>query len=193
MIKQIANLLNDACKDALGTNATLSALDSSDVVSMGKAIANFDAYESFYKSLVNRITKTTYFLRSYRASTRSILRDEHEYGAFVQKVYYAMPDNVDNATFAIPTWGGSGNNTPTYKQASPYDVDNVVEVHALVYGAQGTWSIEIIRPTEQIKTAFLDATSMDAFVSGIMVEVNNKMELDEERLVALAVNTSIAK
>ena len=32
-----------------------------------------------------------------------------------------------------------------------------------------------------------------AFVSGIMVEVNNKMELDEERLVALAVNTSIAK
>ena len=104
-----------------------------------------------------------------------------------------MPDNVDNATFSIPTWGGSGNNTPTYKQASPYDVDNVVEVHALVYGAQGTWSIEVIRPTEQIKTAFLDVTSMDAFVSGIMVEVNNKMELDEERLVALAVNTSIAK
>ena len=104
MIKQIANLLNDACKDALGTNATLTALDSSDVVSMGKAIANFDAYEAFYKSLVNRITKTTYFLRSYRASTRSILRDEHEYGAFVQKVYYAMPDNVDNATFAIPKW-----------------------------------------------------------------------------------------
>ena len=193
MIKQIANLLNDACRDALGVNATLTALDSSDVVSMGKAIANFDAYEAFYKSLVNRITKTTYFLRSYRASTRSILRDEHEYGAFVQKVYYAMPDNVDNATFAIPTWSSDGHNTPTYKQASPYDVNNVVEVHALVYGAQGTWSIEVIRPTEQIKTAFLDATSMDAFVSGIMVEVNNKMELDEERLVALAVNTSIAK
>lgn len=49
MIKQIASLLNDACKDALGTNATLTALDSSDIVSMGKAIANFDAYEAFYK------------------------------------------------------------------------------------------------------------------------------------------------
>ena len=193
MIKQIANLLNDACKDALGSNATLASLDTSDVVSMGKAIANFDAYESFYKSLVNRITKTTYFLRSYRASTRSILRDESEYGAFVQKVYYTMPDNVDNATFSIPTWSGDGNNTAIYHQTSPYDVENVVQVHALIYGAQGTWSIEVVRPTEQIKTAFLDASSMDAFVSGIMVEVNNKMELDEERLVALAVNTSIAK
>ena len=187
-ISQIANLLNDACKDALG-GATLTNLDSTSIVSMGKALSDNEVYDTFFKSLVNRITKTIYFVRSYSANTRSILRDENEFGAFVQKVYYEMPSNVDNPTFAIPTWN---NTTPTYAQASPYDVENVVAVTSVLYGAQGTWSIEVIRPTEQVKSAFLSASALDAFTSGIMIEINNKMELDEERLIALAVNTSIA-
>ena len=186
LISQYSAVLNDAVKDALGTNATLSTLDSSDVVSLGKALANYDAYEGFYKSLANRIVKTLYFIRSYEAEKRSILRDESEYGAFVQKVYYETPDNVDNPTFAIP------NSSNEYKQASPFDVENVVKVTSLIYGNQGTWSIEVIRPAEQVKTAFLSADAMDAFISGIYMEVNNKMELDEERLVALAANTSMA-
>ena len=102
LISQYSAVLNDAVKDALGRNATLSTLDSSDVVSLGKALANYDAYEGFYKSLANRIVKTLYCIRSYEAEKRSILRDESEYGAFIQKVYYEMPDNVDNPTFAIP-------------------------------------------------------------------------------------------
>lgn len=186
LVSQYAAMLNDAVKDALGKNATLATLDTSDIVSTGKALANFDAYEGFFKSLANRIVKTLYFIRAYTAEKRSILRDESEYGAFVQKVYYEMPDNVDNATFAIPNSDGA------YAQASPYDVENIVKVNALIYGNQGTWSVEVIRPTEQIKSAFLSESAMDAFISGIYVEINNKMELDEERLVALAANTSMA-
>ena len=116
LISQYSAVLNDAVRDALGTNAALSTLDSSDVVSLGKALANYDAYEGFYKSLANRIVKTLYFIRSYEAEKRSILRDESEYGAFIQKVYYEMPDNVDNPTFAIP------NSSDAYMQASPVDV-----------------------------------------------------------------------
>ena len=186
IVSQYSAILNDAVKDAIGKNTTLTALDSTDIVSLGKAIANFDAYESFYKSLVNRLTKTVYFLRSYQAEKRSILRDEHEYGAFIQKVYYEMPDNVDNPAYAIP------NSRNEYKQSSPYDVENVVKVNTLIYGNQGTWSIEVVRPTEQLDTAFLSDSAMNAFVNGIYVEINNKMELDEERLVALAANTSMA-
>lgn len=186
LVKQIANIVNDAVKDALGKNAVLTDLDSSDIVSIGKRLAAVDAYDLFYKSLTNRIVKTVIFVRTYNSNTRGILRDEHEYGAFIQKVYYTMPDATDNPTWNIPDAEGN------YHQVSPYDVEGTVAVSAMTFGGKGTWTIEIIRPIEQIKTAFLDESSMMAFIDGIYLTVENSFKLEEERLVALAVNTAIA-
>lgn len=119
-------------------------------------------------------------------SNRSVLRDEHEYGAFIQKVYYDLPDAVDNPTWQIPDGNGD------YKQKSPYDVEGSIGVSALIYGGKGTWSIEIVRPIEQIKTAFLDTSAMSAFIEGIYLTVENAFKLQEERLVSEAVNTAMA-
>lgn len=185
IVKQIFNIVNDAVKDALGNTAGLTQVNTSDVVSLGKAISSYDAYEQFYKSLTNRIVKTIYFVRTYKGSPRSVLRDEHEYGAFVQKVYYEMPTATANPTYAIGKDVG-------YKQQSPYDVEAVINVSSLIFGSQGTWTIEIIRPEEQIKTAFLSESNMMSFIDGIYTQVQNTFALEEERLVALAVNTSIA-
>lgn len=186
LVKQISNIVNDSVKDALGKNIGVTKVDSSDIVSLGKAIANFNAYEGFFNSLVNRIVKTVYFVRTYEGSSRSVLRDEHEYGAFVQKVYYDLPDAVDNPTWSIPT------ETNEYNQASPYDVNATVGVSALIFGGKGTWSIEIVRPVEQVKSAFIDSSSMMAFIDGIYVTIENAFKLEEERLVSLAVNTAMA-
>lgn len=186
LVKQISNILNDAVKDALGKNASLANLDSSDIVSMGKAISAYNAFEPFYKSLTNRLVKTVYFVRTYSSNTRHILRDEHEYGAFIQKVYYELPVAKDNPTWNIPDSGGN------YHQASPFDVEDTIAVSAITFGGKGTWTIELIRPVEQIKTAFLDEPSMMAFIDGLYVTVENAFKLQEERLVALAANTAIA-
>lgn len=191
LINQVYTLVNDAVEDALGKTATLNDLDSTDLVSLGKAVSSYDAYENFYRSLVNRIAKTVYFVRTYQANTRNILRDEHEYGAFIQKVYYTMPDAVANPEFTTVAWAGNPE-TPTYSQASPYGVTTVVEVKALLYGGQGTWSIEVMRPISQIKSAFLDEASMMSFIDGIYVTIDNSFKLEEERLVALACNTAMA-
>lgn len=190
LVNQVYSLVNDAVTDALG-GATINDLDSTSLVSLGKAISSYDAYENFYRSLVNRIVKTVYFVRTYKENTREILRDEHEYGAFVQKVYYMMPEATENPEFNVVTWAGSPA-APTYSQASPYDVDSVVEVKALIYGGQGTWTIEFMRPISQIKSAFLDESSMMSFIDGIYLTVENAFKLEEERLVALAANTSMA-
>lgn len=186
MVNQIYNLVNDAVADALGKNVEITQLDSTDVVSLGKAISAYDAYEGFFKALTNRIVRTIYFIRTYEGSTRNILRDEHEYGAFIQKVYYEMPDAVANPTWDIP------NADDEYLQASPYDVQTTIAVSALIFGGQGTWSLEIVRPMEQIKTAFLSPAEMGAFIDGIYIAVENAFKLEEERLIALAVNTAMA-
>ena len=186
LVSQIKDIVNDAVADALGQNASSTQLDSSDIVSLGKAISAFDAYEGFFKSLTNRIVRTIYFIRTYKGSNRNVLRDEHEYGAFVQKVYYEMPEAVDNPTWNIP------NQSDAYIQASPYDVQTTIAVSSLIFGGKGTWSIEIVRPVEQIKTAFLSPAEMGAFIDGIYIAVENAFTLEEERIVALAVNTAMA-
>lgn len=191
MINQIYNLVNDAVADALGKNAGVTEMETTDLVSLGKAISQYNAYEGFFGALANRIARTVYFVRVYEGKNRSVLRDEHEYGAFIQKVYYMMPDAVENPTYDVVSVDGTTGER-TYSQASPFDVNTTVEVKALIYGGQGTWSIEIMRPIEQIKTAFLDESSMMSFIDGIYVAVENSFKLDEERLVALAVDTAMA-
>lgn len=186
IVNQISNLLNDAFRDAIGSNATLTELDTSSVVSMGNAIAQYDAYEAWFKSLTNRIVKTVYFIRSYKGDERTILRDEHEYGAFVQKVYYDMPNASDNPEWAVMQSDGS------YKQSSPYDVTQSPAVSALVFGGQGTWAVEFVRPVDQIRTAFLSDSNMMSFVDGIFVAAENRYEVDKENLVNLTVSTGIA-
>ena len=158
IINQIKNIVNDAVKDAIGSNTTLTNIDVTDIVSLGKAIANFNAYEPFFGSLVNRIARTVYFVRVYDVKDRHILRDEHEYGAFIQKVYYKMPEAVDNKAYDFSGADGS------FVQNSPYDVQATIEVNSLIFGGQGTWSLELIRPSEQIKTAFTSPSAMASLI-----------------------------
>ena len=190
-VKQIATLLNDIVEDLTGQSASIQALDTSDVVSLGKAVANLNLYEGFFGSLVNRLAKTVYFTRVYDgADSRSILRDEHEYGAFIQKVYYTAPSFVSNPEYGIPQY--SGGDISAYAQTDPYDVAATVTVSAMVYGAQGTFALEIVRPVDQIRSAFLSESEMIRFIDGIYVCIENEIKLAEEGLVNVAVSTGIA-
>ena len=186
LVTQIPNIVNDAVADALGKNAAITNLETTDFVSMGKAIAEFDAYEGFFKSLANRIVRTVYFVRTYNGADRKILRDEHEYGAFIQKVYYSNVQASNNPTYDYSGTGGA------FNQQSPFDVEQTVTVEAMVYGGKGTWTLEIMRPIAQIITAFTSESAMLAFIDGMYTYVNNQFKLEEERLVALAANTAMA-
>lgn len=190
-VKQITSLINDIVEDLTAQSSSIQTLDTSNVVSLGKAISDLNLYEGFFGSLVNRLAKTVYFVRVYDgADNRRILRDEHEYGAFVQKVYYTAPTFVDNPEYKIPQYSGA--DISTYQQSSPYDVAGTVTVQAMLYGAQGTYSLEIIRPVDQIRSAFLSEAEMIRFIDGIYVTIENELKLAEEGLVNAACATAIA-
>lgn len=191
-VKQITTLLNDVVEDLTGQSAAIQTVDTTNLVSLGKAVSDLNLYEGFFGSLVNRLAKTVYFVRVYEgAEDRSILRDEHEYGAFIQKVYYTAPAFVDNPEYKIPQYTGGGA-IDTYNQSSPYGVNTTVTVNAMVYGAQGTFALEIVRPVDQIRSAFLSESEMMRFIDGIYVTIENEIKLAEEGLVNAAVSTAIA-
>lgn len=188
---QIPEIVKDAFNDLVGTNASLSEIDTSDFVSMGKALDSFNLLDGWYGALTHRIIRTVMFARSYSAKTRNILRDETSWGAFVQKIYLIAPDEVDNPAFDIPQV--TPPSTKTYSQHSPYDVETALECKSLIYGNNGTWSYEFIQPTIQIQAAWNGPAEMNAFVDAQFVAVQNRVEGAKEAVVNAAVNTSIAK
>lgn len=191
VVNQISSIVNDAVADALGGASTLAAARSTtDFVSLGNEIASANAYDLFFGALTNRLAKTVYAVRVYEPDSRGILRDETEWGAFKQKIHYELLSSVDNPAFGIPQIGAGG--VRTYSQHSPYDVDNTIEIKALLFGGQGTWSIEVIRPIAQVMTAFTNAAEMAAFIDGIYIQIENSMKIDLEEVESLAANTGIA-
>lgn len=184
-ITQIPSLVIDAVGEALGTTA-LSTLDTTSVVSLGAALSTSNLYDKFYGSLLDRMIKTEYMIKMYKRKNRQVIRDEAEYGAFIQRVYYGTINPVDDPTYAIPDSQGD------YAQHSPYDIEGTIPVTSLVYGVKGVWSYEFIRPIESIKTAFLSNAEMSAFLSGLQIEVENEIESAMEALESAAVNTAIA-
>lgn len=190
IINQIYSIVNDAVTDALGAQS-LHSIDTTDFVSMGKALESANLFERWYGSLVNRLTGTIFAVREYEPSSRSILRDEDAFGAFKQKVHYNIATAVSNPAQAIPVISGNPE-TRAYTQASPYDVNTTLQIKALVFGTQGTWSIEVVRPIEQIMTAFTNAAEMAAFIDGLYVYIENSLKLELEAIERAAANTGIA-
>lgn len=193
-VSQIYQLVNDAVSDFLGTTA-VRAKDTSSFVDLGRTLAQihsatnpYDGYDSFYGALAARIAKTEIMVRLYEGSGRGVIADYIDFGAFVQRVYTDIPDAVEN-----PVWSlSNGQNPPTITPHSPYDVNTVVNVSAMIFGKRGTWSIEILKPYKQIKEAFLSESAMMAFIDAIDLSIANSLAMEKESLENLAVATSIA-
>ena len=192
IVNQISSIVADSVNDALGGASTLTQPRStSDFVSMGEALSSANAYDRWFGSLVNRIVKVFYAVRAYQAASRGVLRDEDEFGAFKEKVHYELAGAVDNPAWKIPTISGNPE-TRTYTQSTPYGVNTTLGVKVMTFGGQGTWSVEVVRPAEQVKTAFTNAQEMANFIDGIYVYIENSIQFQIEAIEALADNTGIA-
>lgn len=193
-VTQIYQLVNAAASDFLGSTG-VRVKDTTSFVDFGRSLADlstaedpYHGYDAFFGALVSRIAKTEVFVRMYEKANRKVITDYHEFGAFVQKIYCSLPAASENTTWSV----SNGENPPTLNPSSPYDVDQTVAISSMIFGKFGTWTVEINRPTRQIKSAFLNEASMQAFIDGIYVSIATDLNIQLEALENLAVATSIA-
>lgn len=179
-VNQIYALVNDAADEALGTSA-ITVKDTATLVALGdKVLSSATDKEAFYKSLTDRIGRTVIAVRAYQASSRSVKRDDMEWGLIYQKISYKKIEAVEN-----PTW-------ETNTQANPFDVEIKTEAVQKLFTVMSTYSFEDSLPDGQLFTAFTSASAMGAFISGIYTNMYNYMAIAEENLANLAVATNIA-
>lgn len=179
-VNQIYLMVNDAASEALGEKA-ITAKDTASFVALGDKVLSSDTdKEQFYKALVDRIGRTVIAVRSYSAKKRSVKRDELDWGLIYQKISYKKRDAVEN-----PSWA-------TETQANPFDVEIQTEAVQKLFAVMSTYSFEDSIPDGQLFTAFTSASAMGAFISGIYTNMDNYMQLAEENLNDMAVDTYMA-
>ena len=186
-VTNIPSIVTDAFNDAVGKSSSISKITTSNFVSCGQKLEDFDLLDGWYKSIAKRIIKVLFFAKTYNAKTRNILRDENTYGGFIEKLYTIAPDAVNN-----PAWQYAPSSN-TITQVSPYDVTATLQVKSIVFGDEGTWSYEFVAPMVQLKKAWQSPAEMLGFLDSQFIPVRNKIEKAKESVIASAINTSIAR
>lgn len=163
-VSQIYDLVNTAAKAVSGEIA-LPNEDLTNLVDVGKSIANALGYEQFYKALVNRIGKMYFVDRKYTGLLLKMFKDSWQFGSIVGKVQVDDMQYTENDTWQII-------NGASY---DPFIV-NLPVVSAKFFNKMATFELDITTPTVQIEQSFTSVDEMNRFLSMVQTMVYNSME-----------------
>ena len=180
-IKQVYEFVNNATSEVIGDSAVL-AEDLSNVVDIGTAIFNGNAFDAYVRSLVNHIGKVIFVNRPYRGSAPSVLMDAWEYGSVVEKIHSEMPEAVENESWDLVDG-----------QSYDLHVFHKPVAQAKFFNKMTTFEIESSITEMQVKQSFSSATQLNAFVSMIFNEIDKAMTVRTDALIMRTINNMIVE
>lgn len=178
----IYTLVNAVNQQAFGATA-LAVTDASSLVALGNVVLSSSANtEAFLNTLLQRIGRTIMDYRRYRNRLGDMVLNDFEYGAILQKIKVHMPDAIDDPSYDLVD-GQSIDPWTVYKP----DVDQKLFVKRTPYMFAQTIS------RKGLKEAFTSVEQMGGFISAVMGEMRNAVEVALENLGRTTINNFIAE
>lgn len=168
---QIYTLVNAVNSEAFGA-AALSVQDTAGLISLGTSVLSSSTNtEAFLNTLVQRIGRTIISYRKYQNKLADMVMDDFEWGAIVQKIRVHMPDAEADQSYGLT----DGTSVDHYVVAKP-----VVDQKLFVTRAPYQFHVTIQR--KHLKEAFLSESAMGRFISSVIGQVRNAMDVSLENL-----------
>lgn len=181
-VKQVYEFINSVSKQAFGKTA-VTATDLTGLISMGDFVLNSDSTrDAFMNVLVDRIGKTVSGVRPYKRNQKSIIRNTFEFGAILQKINVDIFEAKKSETWELEDGATLG----TWELSKP-------KAKQKLFGDRTAWQCDVSIPDIQIKSAFLNAEGMAAFISAIFVMMENSLEVQLEQYENMAYCNFIAE
>lgn len=180
-VEQIFNIVNSVTEEVTGETGLLNE-DLSNVVDVGTAIFNADAFDNYVRSLINHIGKVIFVARPYDGIAPSVLMDSWEYGSILEKISSEMPVAVEN-----PTWNlvdGQSYDPNIFRQP---------KVEAKFFNKRTTFEIDRSITERQVKESFSNSTQLNAFISMLFNEVQKSLTVKTSSLVLRTINNMIGE
>ena len=184
-VNQIAEALNDIYGEVLGAD-NLFTEDLSNIVSAGQIItANTfgDNFDNYVGKIIDKVGRSIFVDRPYRASDLGIWRDSWEYASLLEKIRCEVGEYNDNDEWTLLD--------TAQPEGSDYNTTNIVdklfgfvgpEVQAKYFNLKTTFRNKISITRKQLKSAFNGASEMGRFIAMIENRIRTKQEIGKEEL-----------
>ena len=181
LVTQVYELLNTITQEVLGESVVVQE-DLSNVVDVGEAFANANGLDNYVRALNDHIGRMVFVDRVYRGRAPRVLMDGWEYGSIMEKVRAKMPEATENESWDLQD-GQSYDPNIFYKPS----------VSVKFYNKRVTFEIPISITEMQVKSAFSNATQLNAFYSMIQTAIENSMTVKLDSLIMRTINAGIAE
>lgn len=179
---QIYTIVNEVASQAMGSK-TMAVVNNAGLVALGNTVlGSNETKNNFINALTDRIGRTIVSFRAYHSHFPDFERDAIEWGNILQKLKVAMPDAESDDSFNL----ADGKSVDQYKINKP-------KVNQLLFTNESPWQCHITVHLDELEKAFVDSSSMGAFISGMFGEVQNRIELAMENLSIDCVNNYMAE
>ena len=186
-VKQISSMLNQVFGEILGDTGLISE-DMSNLVSAGQIITSStqfgDNFENYAGKIVDKVGRTVFADRVYRAKDLGIWRDSWEYGSVLEKIRVDVGDYEDNCEWDLTKPGTTGLDYNENLQAHIEELFKFVPANtqAKYFNLKTTFKTVISITRKQLKSAFNGASEMARFIGMIENRIMSKMEIAKDQL-----------
>lgn len=181
-VNQIYDITNTITEEMLGESIILNE-DLSNIVDVGTQIENLaNGYESFTRSIIDHIGRMIFVDRVYGGRAPSVLMDGWEYGSILEKISTVLPEAQENEMWNLQ----DGQSYDPYVFKKP-------EVVAKFFNDRVTFDIQLSITTDQVKSAFSNASQMNSFMSMLYTAVQNSLTVKMDGLIMRTINNMIGE
>lgn len=192
--QQISTILTSIVKQATN-QAVLTPTDTQEFVSVGQLALRADR-DSVMNAISNVIARTIFSIRPYSAKMTGLMMDTFRWGAMLRKLSIVDSDWMDDPAYKWPALFDATQNPATGngEKIDPWTIKKPDVVQTNFYGASVYFDEQTIFE-DQLETAFTGPEQLGSFLSLIMTNLSNRLELSNEGirrgLVANAIGSVI--
>ena len=186
-VNQISTMLNQVFGEVIGDTGLVNE-DLSNLVSVGQVITSStqfgDNFENYAGKIVDKVGRTVFADRAYRAKDLGIWRDSWEYGSVLEKIRVDVGDYEDNCEWDLTKPGTTGLDYNENLQAHIEELFKFVPANtqAKYFNLKTTFKTVISITRKQLKSAFNGASEMARFIGMIENRIMSKMEIAKDQL-----------
>lgn len=176
-VNQIYEIVNDTVRETLGDTAVLNE-DLSNVVDIGDAVFDANAFDKYVRSLVNHIGRVIFVNRTYSGGAPSVLMDGWQYGSILQKISSEMPEATENESWELI-------------DGTSYDPNIFRKPVAIqkFFNKKTTFEIDRSITEKQVKQSFSSAEQLNGFLSMLFNEVEKALTVMTDNLIMRTINS----
>ena len=188
-VKQISTILNSVFAEALG-EGNMIAEDLRNIVDAGRTITSStdfdDNFENYAKQIVDKVGRTIFVDRVYKAKDLGLWRDAFEYGSVLEKLRVDVGAFSDNAEWDL-TKDTNSDGVLDYNAAISTHIQDLFKfyparVQAKYFNAKTTFKNIISLTRKQLRSAFSGAADMAKFIGMIENAISKRLEIAKTQL-----------